>query len=98
MDWVTVAVAFVGGTGFAKLVEVVGDRWRGATERRRAEVDRIAAQMSAAVARADAAVAERDNARRRERIATEHAHELRVLVLQAGVPSSQLPVLDFRDE
>ena len=84
MDWVTLAVAFVGGTGFAKLVGVIGDRWRGATERRRAEVDRMAKQLK--------------DSQRRERIATEHAHEVRVLALQAGVPSSKLPVLDFRDD
>ena len=81
MEWVPIAVAFAGGTALTKLVDVVYDRWKGATEQRRTEVDRMARQVK--------------DARRRERIAVEHAHEVRVVALRAGVPSSGLPVLDF---
>lgn len=84
VEWVPIAVAFAGGTALAKLIDVIYDRVKGATERRRTEVDRIAKQMK--------------DARRRERLAVEHAHEVRVIALRAGVPSSDLPVLDFRDD
>lgn len=84
MDWVPIAVAFAGGTALTKLIDVVYDKLKGATERRRTEVDRIAKQLK--------------DARRRERLAVEHAHEVRVLALRAGVPSAAMPVLDFRDD
>lgn len=84
MDWVPVAVAFAGGTALAKIIDVIYDRVKGATERRRTEVDRMARQLK--------------DAQRRERIATEHAHEVRVIALRAGVPSADLPLLDFRDD
>lgn len=83
VEWVSLAVAFAGGTALAKIVDVLYDRWKGVTERRRSEVDRIAKQLK--------------DARRRERIAVEHAHEVRVIALQAGVSSAKLPVLDFQD-
>lgn len=83
-DWVPLAVAFAGGTALTKIIDVIYDKAKGASERRRSEVDRMAKQLK--------------DAQRRERIATEHAHEVRVLALQAGVPSSKLPVLDFRDD
>ena len=60
MDWVPVAVAFAGGTALAKIIDVIYDRVKGATERRRTEVDRMAKQLK--------------DSQRRERIATEHAH------------------------
>ena len=84
MDWVPVAVAFAGGTALAKIIDVIYDRVKGATERRRTEVDRMARQLK--------------DAQRRERIATEHAHEVRVIALRAGVASADLPLLDFRDD
>ena len=84
MDWVPIAVAFAGGTALTKLIDVVYDKLKGATERRRTEVDRIAKQLK--------------DARRRERLAIEHAHEVRVLALRAGVASAEMPVLDFRDD
>ena len=84
MDWVPVAVAFAGGTALAKIIDVIYDRMKGATERRRTEVDRMAKQLK--------------DSQRRERIATEHAHEVRVIALRAGVPSADLPLLDFRDD
>lgn len=84
MEWVPIAVAFAGGTALAKIIDVIYDRVKGATERRRTEVDRMAKQLK--------------DSRRRERIATEHAHEVRVIALQAGVPSASMPVLDFRDD
>lgn len=83
MDWVPIAVAFAGGTALTKLIDVVYDKLKGATERRRTEVDRIAKQLK--------------DAQRRERLAIEHAHEVRVIALRAGVPSTAMPVLDFRD-
>ena len=83
-DWVPLAIAFAGGTALTKIIDVIYDKAKGASERRRTEVDRMARQLK--------------DAQRRERIATEHAHEVRVLALQAGVPSSKLPVLDFRDD
>lgn len=82
--WVPIAVAAVGGGGLAKLIEVVVDRWKGRTEKRRAEVDRIARQLR--------------DARRRERLATEWGHKNAVLAIRAGVPDDKLPVLDFRDD
>lgn len=108
---VAIAVAFVGGGGFTKLVEIIGDKRRGATEKRRAEIDAMATQLAAAFIARDAAYAERDRAledrrgalaredrsARRERMALEHAHELRSQLLQAGVPSSVLPVFDLGD-
>lgn len=90
-QWVTVAVAFVAGQGFGKLVEMIGGWLAGTTSRRRSEVDRISARLTEAQAQAKVSA-------RRERIATEHAHEVRVLALQAGVPSSKMPVLDFKDD
>lgn len=84
MDWVPIAVAFAGGTALTKLIDVVYDKLKGATERRRTEVDRIAKQLK--------------DAQRRERLAIEHAHEVRVIALRAGVPSAAMPVLDFRDD
>lgn len=84
VEWVPIAVAFAGGTALAKIIDVIYDRVKGATERRRTEVDRMAKQLK--------------DAQRRERIATEHAHEVRVLALRAGVPSSDMPVLDFKDD
>ena len=38
-----------------------------------------------------------ERAERRMRIAIEWGHENRVAALKAGVPSSKLPVLDFKD-
>lgn len=87
MDWgllVAVAVAFIGGNGFAKILEIVSDNIRGATSKRRAEVDRMARQLR--------------NAQRRERLATEWGHKNAVLAIRAGVTDDKLPVLDFRDE
>lgn len=90
-QWVAVAVAFVAGQGFGKLVEIIGGWLVGTTSRRRSEVDRISALLTETQAQAKMSA-------RRERIATEHAHEVRVLALQAGVPSSQMPALDFKDD
>lgn len=89
--WVAVAVAFVAGQGFSKLIEMIGSWWAGTASRRRSEVDRISKLLTEAQAQAKVSA-------RRERIATEHAHEVRVLALQAGVPSSKMPVLDFKDD
>ncbi len=85
---VALAVAFVGGSAFAKIVEIVGDRWRGATERRRAEVDAIARQL----AEAEAAEAE---AARDRRIALELLSATRRIALDHGVPLSDLPPVDL---
>ena len=90
-QWVTVAVAFVAGQGFGKLVEMIVGWLVGTTSRKRSEVDRISMLLAEAQAQAKVAA-------RRERIATEHAHEVRVLALQAGVPSSKMPVLNFKDD
>lgn len=84
MDWVPIAVAFAGGTALAKIIDVIYDRVKGATERHRTEVNQMAKQL--------------EDSQRRERIATEHAHEVRVIALRAGVSSADLPVLDFRDD
>lgn len=84
MEWVPIAVAFAGGTALTKLIDVVYDKLKGATERRRTEVDRIAKQLK--------------DAQRRERLAIEHAHEMRVIALRAGVASVDMPLLDFRDD
>ena len=35
------------------------------------------------------------DAQRRERLAIEHAHEMRVIALRAGVASVDMPLLDF---
>lgn len=83
-EWVPIAVAFAGGTALAKLIDVLYDRWKGVTDRRRSEVDRIAKQLN--------------DAQRRARIAVEHAHEVRVIALRAGVPSSEMPVLSFTEK
>ena len=88
---VSIAVAFVAGQGFSKLIEMVAGWWSQSTSRKRSEVDRISQLLTEAQAQAKVSA-------RRERIATEHAHEVRVLALQAGVPSSKMPVLDFRDD
>lgn len=85
---VTVAAAFVGGTGFSKLIEVAVDRWKGRTEKRRTEIDRMSKQLSEAL---DA----EDRAARRVRITLEHASELRRMLLDRGVTSAELPVLDL---
>lgn len=90
-QWVTVAVAFVAGQGFSKLIEIIGGLVTKTASKRRTEVDRISAIATEAQARVKVA-------ERRERIAIEHAHEVRVLALQAGIPSSELPALDFRDD
>lgn len=87
---VTLAVAFVGGSGFTKLLEVLGDRWRGATERRRAEVDAAAAEARAARVAADEAVRER-------RIALELLSATRRVALDHGVPWSALPPVELGD-
>lgn len=39
-----------------------------------------------------------ERAERRMRIAIEWGHENRVAAIKAGVPSSELPVLDFKDK
>lgn len=80
---IPIAVAFAGGSAFAKIVEVVADNWKGSAGRRRSEVDRIAKHLS--------------DARRRERIATEWGHRNAVLAIRAGVPEKEMPVLDFKD-
>lgn len=97
-QWVTVAVAFVAGQGFAKLIEMIGSLWAGTASRRRSEVDRISAVATEAQAQVKVYEAQAKIAARRERIAVEHAHEVRVIALQAGVPSAKLPVLDFKDD
>lgn len=96
--WVALAVAFVAGQGFGKLVDMIGGWVTKATRKRRTEVDRISEVAVDAQARARVAEAQAKTAARRERIAVEHAHEVRVIAVQAGVPSSQLPVLDFKDK
>ena len=83
-EWVPILVALAGGSALTKIIDVVYDRARGATERRRAEVDRMARQLK--------------DAQRRERIAIEHAHEMRVIALSAGVSSTDMPILNFRDD
>lgn len=84
MEWVPVAVAFAGGTGLAKIIDVLLDRWKGSTDRRRNEVDRIARQLRVAS--------------RRERIAVEWGHRNAVLAIRAGVPEKDMPVLNFQDD
>lgn len=87
---VAVCVAFAGGSGFAKIVEIISDRIRGASARRRAEIDKMASQLSRAVD-------EEKRLSRRERICLEYISELRRMLLDQGVPSSELPKFDLGD-
>lgn len=85
------AVAFVSGGGVLKAVEMVRDGHAGRTARRRAEVDHMAKLLAEAEARVRVA-------ERRERIATVWGHQNEVLAAKAGVPASDMPVLDFKDD
>ena len=78
---VPVAVALATGTALPKLIDVFNE-WR---RDRRREADPAAVESRI------------DRAERRMRIAIEWGHENRVAAIKAGVPSSELPVLDFRD-
>lgn len=88
--WVVIAVAFVGGQGFGKVLEIFRDWRTGRTRAQRAEVDRMAKHLAEANARVRVA-------ERRERLATEWGHKNAVLAIRMGVPESAMPVLDFRD-
>ena len=81
--WIPVIVAAVGGGGLAKLVDVIADKVKGRTERRRAEVDRIAKQLR--------------DARRREHLTLVWGRRLELLAVAYGVPEEQMPVLDLRN-
>lgn len=81
--WVPLAVAFFGGTGLAKIIDVIYDRIKGATQRRRAEVDRMAKQL-------------RDS-RRREHLAIVWGRRLELIAVKYHVPESEMPVLDFKN-
>lgn len=83
VEWVPIAVALVGGSALTKVIDVIYDRAKGATERRRGEVDRIAKQLK--------------DAERRERIAVEWGHRNAVAAIRAGVLERDMPVLDFQD-
>lgn len=83
MDWVPVAVAFAGGTALAKIIDVIYDRVKGATERRRTEVDRMARELK--------------NAQRREHLALVFARRLELLAVRYGVPEDEMPDLDFKN-
>lgn len=76
-------VAFIGGSALTKVIEIVADRWKGATERRRSEVDRMARQLRAA--------------QRREHLAILWGRRLEIIAVSYGVPESEMPVLDFKD-
>ena len=81
--WVPIIVAAVGGGGLAKLAEVVVDRWKGRTERRRAEVDRIAKQLQ--------------DAQRREHLAIVWGRRLELLAIKHGASEDEMPTLDFKN-
>lgn len=82
--WIPVIVAAVGGGGLAKLVDVIFDKVKGRTERRRAEVDRIAKQLH--------------DARRREHLTLVWGRRLELLAVAYGVPEDKMPVLDLRND
>lgn len=82
--WIPVIVAAVGGGGLAKLVDVIADKVKGRTERRRAEVDRIAKQLY--------------DARRREHLTLVWGRRLELLAVAYGVPEDKMPVLDLRND
>lgn len=88
--WVALAVAFVGGQGFSKALEIFKDWRTGRSQEKRAEVDRMARHLAEANARVRVA-------ERRERIATEWGHRNAVLAIRAGVLQADMPELDFRD-
>lgn len=89
--WALLAVAFVSGGGLLKAAEMVRDGFAGRIDRRRSEVDHMAKLLAEAEARARVA-------ERRERIATVWGHQNEVLAAKAGVPASEMPVLDFKDD
>lgn len=84
MEWVPIAVAFAGGTALTKIIDVIYDRVKGATERRRSEVDRMARQLR--------------SSQRREHLAIVWGRRLELLAVKYGAPESEMPVLDFRDD
>lgn len=88
--WVVIAVAFVGGQGFAKVLEMIKDWRAGRTAARRNEVDRMATLLAEADARATVA-------ERQARIATENMHETRVIALRLGAKSADLPPVYFKN-
>lgn len=88
--WVVIAVAFVGGQGFAKALDMLREWRSGRSQAKRAEVDRMARLLAEANARVRVA-------ERRERIATEWGHRNAVLAIRAGVMQADMPELDFRD-
>lgn len=94
---VALSVAFIGGSGFSKIVEVISDRVKGASARRRAEVDSMAAQLAQAFTDKELARAAEERSSRRERVALEQVSELRRMLLDRGVPSSELPILNLGD-
>lgn len=89
--WVVIAVAFVGGQGFGKMVDIFKDWRTGRAASRRAEVDHMATLLAEAEARVTVA-------ERRSRIATELMHETRVVALSLGAKSADLPPVDFKDD
>lgn len=90
-QWVALAVAFVAGQGFGKLIEIVTGWWSNSTKRKRSEVDRMSALLAEAEARAKVAG-------RRERLATEWGHRNAIIAIRAGVPEADMPILNFRDD
>lgn len=92
---VGLAVAFISGQGFGKIVEILGDRWKGATARRRAEVDEATRLTREAEAKAAAAAVLAEDALRDRRITLELLSATRRVALDHGVPLAALPPVDL---
>ena len=77
-------LTLAGGAAGVELIRAVIGGITGSMRRRRAEVDRKETERAAEEARAD-------EAERRLRIVTEHAHTVRVAAIQGGIPIPEFP-------
>jgi hypothetical protein len=101
---VAIAVAFVGGQGFAKLVDFLSDQIKGASGRRRTEVDAAAKVAENAKAETITAKAETAQALDRledaltdRRVTLELLSATRRIALDYGVPFEKLPAVELGD-
>lgn len=98
LGWIVgLAVAFVGGQGFGKIVDILFDMAKGASGRRRAEVDSAAKVAGAAKAEAVVANALAEDAIRDRRIALELLSATRRIALDHGVPLGDLPKVKLEE-
>ncbi|WP_336633622.1 MULTISPECIES: hypothetical protein [unclassified Microbacterium] len=83
-DTARLLLTLLGGAAGVEIIRAIVGGISGSMRRRRAEVDRKETERAAEEARAD-------EAERRLRIVTEHAHTLRVAAIQGGITIPEFP-------